>query len=370
MKYLLTIIFAFVLIGVQAQTDQKTETKEERQQRYIEEVNPFRELGYKPKIATLSKGKYREAFPDSIVQIGSFTYNVISKQITGIKITEKTAPSEADLRVDIVSRWMSPDPLSDEFPDMSPYNFTNNNPIFFTDPTGLAPETIYENATTGESVEVEDGIDKTVKVNDSDFQKAKFFANEINEQTTTVTIGGKSFEANVINYVSDDIADAYTAFYNDQNSYDGFSLSNLADYAFNSPQINRQSDLVQGNAGGLELLGGPVKQSVTQLARVAKLIKIQKHHIIPKAIFKKNKALLAPFMRLNAGFNLKKLPTPFHGNHPQYNTYVGNQIQGLISRGSLSAKSLRGLQKSLNTQLNKAYDSGIKLNDYFRKLNK
>ncbi|CAL2104154.1 exported protein of unknown function [Tenacibaculum sp. 190130A14a] len=369
MKKLLTILFVFALFGAYAQTEQNNETKEERGQRYINEVNPFRHLGYKPKIATLSKGKYREAFPDTLVQIGSFTYNLKSKQITGVIITENLGVSEADLKPEIVSRWMTPDPLSEEFPDMSPYNFTNNNPIFFIDPTGLAPETIYENINTGETVEVNDGINKTIKVSDTDFTKAKFFANEINDKTTTVTIGGKSFEANVINYVSDDIADAYTDFYNEQNSYSEFNISNIADYLFNTPDVKRESDLQLGGGGALELIGGPVKQSVTQIARAAKLVKIQKHHIIPKAIWKKHKAILAPFMEINSVWNLKKLPTPFHGNHPQYNKYVGNQIERLINEGSLSKKAIRGLQKNLNKQLNQAYDSGIKLNDYFRKLN-
>ncbi|MBA3706138.1 MAG: hypothetical protein H0W84_09635 [Bacteroidetes bacterium] len=38
-----------------------------------------------------------------------------------------------------LGRWMSVDPLADEFPHMSPYAAFNNNPIFWTDPTGMAP---------------------------------------------------------------------------------------------------------------------------------------------------------------------------------------------------------------------------------------
>lgn len=105
----------------------------------VQAQNPFEKFGYTPKMGTLSKGKYIEHFDtDSIVQIGSVLFNPFTKKITGIVETE-TVYSEATLQPEIVSRWMSPDPLSDEFPEWSPYVFTNNNPIRYVDPEGLAP---------------------------------------------------------------------------------------------------------------------------------------------------------------------------------------------------------------------------------------
>ncbi len=162
-----------------------------------------------------------------------------------------------------IGRWFNPDPLSDEFPEWSPYNFVKNNPSFYIDPTGLAPETIYEDINSGETVEVDDGIDKTIKVNSSNFQKAKSFANEINSNPDAngmTSIG-----------VSRDVADGYNEFYNSVNSYDGFSLSNLYDYAFVQPELTVTGE-VTGSAGALEYVsvgvGGFILKSLgNNLAR-------------------------------------------------------------------------------------------------------
>lgn len=98
--------------------------------------NPFAEYGYTPKIATLSQGQFNESFDnDTIVQIGSVLFNTKSKQIVAF-VEYDTLYSEATLEPDIVSRWMSPDPLASSYTSLSPYNFVGNNPIYFTDIDG------------------------------------------------------------------------------------------------------------------------------------------------------------------------------------------------------------------------------------------
>lgn len=98
--------------------------------------NPFEAYSYSPKIATLSNGKYNEFHDlDTIVQIGTVLFNTQTKQIVAF-LQVDTLYSEASLQPDIVSMWMSPDPLSDERPSLSPYNYCQNNPIILVDPDG------------------------------------------------------------------------------------------------------------------------------------------------------------------------------------------------------------------------------------------
>ena len=39
-----------------------------------------------------------------------------------------------------LGRWMSPDPLAEEYPSWSPYNYVYNNPLNFTDFSGMCPD--------------------------------------------------------------------------------------------------------------------------------------------------------------------------------------------------------------------------------------
>lgn len=137
-KYLL-ILLLFTAAGVSAQ-ERLTKEEKARREKNIEAGNPFKQFGYKAKVATLSKGKYLEVHDlDSVVVIGSVRFHVDRKEIIGFIQPDKINGEYTRPIGDMPSRWLSPDPLAEEFPSWSPYNFVYNNPIRYTDPTGLAP---------------------------------------------------------------------------------------------------------------------------------------------------------------------------------------------------------------------------------------
>ena len=101
--------------------------------------NPYESIGKKAKVLTLSNGKYQEIFTnDTIVPIGSVMYNRVTGDIVAF-ITRDTMYAEYNLEPEVVSRWLSPDPLGAKFPQNSPYVYANNNPILFIDPDGQEP---------------------------------------------------------------------------------------------------------------------------------------------------------------------------------------------------------------------------------------
>jgi hypothetical protein len=120
-KLFLTAILFFVLGFAQAQND----------------YNPWKKYGYTPpKALTLSDGKYQEFFDaDTIVQIGSVLFNTVTNEVVAF-IKYDTTYSEATLEPHIISRWLSPDPLAQERPSWTPYNFCSDNPINRIDPDG------------------------------------------------------------------------------------------------------------------------------------------------------------------------------------------------------------------------------------------
>lgn len=115
--------------------------------------NPFEAYGYTPKIATLSNGKYNEFHDlDTVVQIGTVLFNTQTKQIVAF-LQVDTLYSEATLQPDIVSMWMSPDPLASEYPSNSLYIYCLGNPIVFVDPDGRFVDW-FENEKTGQIINV------------------------------------------------------------------------------------------------------------------------------------------------------------------------------------------------------------------------
>jgi len=134
--YLLIFIFSFSVLSAQEKLSKEEKARREKN---IQAGNPFAKYGYKAKVATLSKGKYLEFHDlDSIVTIGTIRWHVDKNQIVGRIKRDSLNPDEQPIG-DAPGRWMSPDPLSEEFPSYSPYNFCFNNPMKFVDPDGRAP---------------------------------------------------------------------------------------------------------------------------------------------------------------------------------------------------------------------------------------
>jgi len=128
MKRVFTFVFAFVIwSSLSAQH---------------EPIQPYEELGIKVKVLTLSNGKYQESFPnDTLQRIGSVMFNRVTGEVVSV-VERDTLYGEYDLRPEVASRWISPDPLAEKFPGWSPYNYVLNNPLKFNDPDGRQPDDV------------------------------------------------------------------------------------------------------------------------------------------------------------------------------------------------------------------------------------
>ncbi len=126
-----------------------------------------------------------------------------------------------------------------------------------------------------------------------------------------------------------------------------------------------QGDFAGGAIGLASMI--PAGGKAFEAMKIAR--KIQKHHIIPNAVYKSfKKELKSIGWAQNAGMNLKKLPTPFHGNHPYYNKYVKDQMLKLQEAGNLNIGTMQQLQYNLRQEINSIYLTrpAPNLNYYFK----
>lgn len=136
---------ALCLLTFLASSAQEKLSKEEKERREknIQAGNPFKQFGYKGKVATLSKGKYLEVHDlDSIVTIGSVRFHVDKKEIVGLVYEDTTKDIYSRPIGDVPSRWLSPDPLSEEYRRWSPYTYGVDNPVRYTDPDGMSVDDV------------------------------------------------------------------------------------------------------------------------------------------------------------------------------------------------------------------------------------
>lgn len=146
------LILCLLSFGFLSAQEELSKEEKERRERNIQAGNPFAKFGYKAKVATLSKGKYLEVHDlDSIVTIGTTRWHVDKNKIVGDIVIDSLNPDARPIG-DVAGRWISPDPLSEEFPSWSPYNFCFDNPLKFVDPDGRAPLDWWKNKKTGQYV--------------------------------------------------------------------------------------------------------------------------------------------------------------------------------------------------------------------------
>jgi hypothetical protein len=102
---------------------------------YAQEPNPFKSIGKKADVLDISKGKYTEIIEkDSLERIGSVIINRHTRKIE--KFIDETSLKKQLADNTRQSRFLSVDPLTSKFAELTPYQYASNSPISGTDLDG------------------------------------------------------------------------------------------------------------------------------------------------------------------------------------------------------------------------------------------
>ena len=107
--------------------------------------NPYESLGKVAPVLTLSEGKYQEFMSnDTVVQIGSVLFNRLTNEVVAFLDEDSLRIMEADM----MTRFLSVDPIGRKFPELTPYQFASNTPIQAIDLDGLEGQFFFGSNTT------------------------------------------------------------------------------------------------------------------------------------------------------------------------------------------------------------------------------
>lgn len=160
------------LFEVRAKSDAFVNVKHQPKKFDTQKGNPYKnDTTMKIHMQTLTDGRYDE-FPEfaETTYVGSAVYDVYKKRIIGF-IKRDTLYSEATLEPEVVSRWLSTDPVF--HPYESPYVGFANNPVYFVDPQGTTVDD-YFNSDGTFSHSTKTGTQ--IRVLSADKQSSKLFS--------------------------------------------------------------------------------------------------------------------------------------------------------------------------------------------------
>ncbi|WKK59672.1 RHS repeat-associated core domain-containing protein [Sphingobacterium sp. BN32] len=278
-----------------------------------------------------------------------------------------------------IGRWNVIDPLAENHFDRSGYQYVLNNPLSYLGPLGMdtlsSTEDFMKRYKEGDVVNIEE-ILVIGKIDAPWYQKIN------NSLRDAFTLDGSSLPGyfygsssgiyRPYKFTNEDyrvIGDVLT--YIPPTALLGVTFQLIGSESAGEGVFALASSLpIAKLAKGAKLaakLTGEIAETGVEVAAKTSTTVFQKHHIIPNQVYKTFQTdLKAIGWKQNDMFNLKKLPTPFHGNHPSYNNFIMNEMNMLKQSGNLNLNSMQNLQHKMRLMIGDAYRSGGTLNQYFK----